>query len=745
MDDRNGQIFRTKDTHKSLDVICGKEHMTVRAEFSAPFQGIISSKGTYGQDNCVYIKPFSSITHATFNVKYDQCGTKPDLQGKYYENTIVIQYGTDIIEAWDEAKRLRCEWFEAYEKPATFRPAIPVADLDVIEMNFQGDEIDCWMSIQEGKGPWAREVSRIVAVGQPMTIVIAINDFKNQFDMRVKSCFAHDGVKPAIHLTDEYGCVLRPKMLSPFKKIRDSKGKATLISYAQFLAFKFPDSMDVQIQCTVEVCRHGCADACQVGGPHQSNNPSMQVSADIHHAIPEQKAPEHDTHPSFKPEDEPQPVFQDIGASNAAPMSLMTMSSDVNAYNMKNNEQMHSSEETTHESHDDYPALPSNQNFDIQAFGDHMSQHESENKPTFQVPDLHIRDKDLNFNQKFKLPNLSDLKIGNLKPEDLNIANKLLSSHGLNKGNLDLSNLAATFAQGLQHKDIMSLIQTNNMKDLVSKFTNRVEEQPIAEALQSVNEKHLSRETNQSIATTEQSLTNPYNTEPTPPTQSTTNLFYNNGLPEPEPPLNAPIVPHPYNRFPFNIYNQFNKKIAINLEKPLPHSAPVAQILDIPLQPGMPFLQIPANELHKHQIISAQKPLAHNPHQIHPNILKQALHHPSHPFPPLIPNNQIIMNLMDKRKDSIINPRNKGNGGPQSQFPFGPRSLRLRRSVDPMANEIGVKKGFQVVTSVDLAFFPNFTTDSAPIYSGRRDNIVYGVCLPAAHLATDLLKLSITQ
>lgn len=40
-----------------------------------------------------------------------------------------------------------------------------MADLDVIEMNFQGDEIDCWMSIQEGKGPWAREVSRIVAVG----------------------------------------------------------------------------------------------------------------------------------------------------------------------------------------------------------------------------------------------------------------------------------------------------------------------------------------------------------------------------------------------------------------------------------------------------------------------------------------------------------------------------------------------------------------------------------------------------
>lgn len=150
----------------TLDVICGKEFMTVRAEFNAPFNGIVFSKGTYGQNKCVYVKPQSGLSHISFNVRYDGCGTKPDLQGKYFENTIVIQYGTDIIEALDEAKRLRCEWFEAYEKPATFRPAIPVADLDVIEMNFQGDDIDCWMSIQEGKGPWSNEINRIVTVGK---------------------------------------------------------------------------------------------------------------------------------------------------------------------------------------------------------------------------------------------------------------------------------------------------------------------------------------------------------------------------------------------------------------------------------------------------------------------------------------------------------------------------------------------------------------------------------------------------
>lgn len=132
------------------------------------------------------------------------------------------------------------------------------------------------MEIQEGTGPWSREVSKIVPVGQPMTIVVAINDYNGQFDMRVKSCVAHDGQQQPIMLTDEYGCVLRPKMLTPFVKVKNpgADKKATVLSYSRFLAFKFPDSMTVQIQCTVEVCRHGCAGKfSQLFKVHFSNAP----------------------------------------------------------------------------------------------------------------------------------------------------------------------------------------------------------------------------------------------------------------------------------------------------------------------------------------------------------------------------------------------------------------------------------------------------------------------------------------
>lgn len=84
--------------------------------------------------------------------------------------------------------------------------------------------------------------------------------------MRVKSCVASDGSGHVINLSDEFGCVLRPKMISRFLKARAPDERATVITYAFFHAFKFPDALSVHIKCKVEICRHGCLDHCQLSG-----------------------------------------------------------------------------------------------------------------------------------------------------------------------------------------------------------------------------------------------------------------------------------------------------------------------------------------------------------------------------------------------------------------------------------------------------------------------------------------------
>lgn len=81
--------------------------------------------------------------------------------------------------------------------------------------------------------------------------------------MRVKSCAASDGGGHIIQLSDEHGCVLRPKMISRFLKAKIADERASVITYAFFHAFKFPDALSVHIKCKVEICRHGCLDHCQ--------------------------------------------------------------------------------------------------------------------------------------------------------------------------------------------------------------------------------------------------------------------------------------------------------------------------------------------------------------------------------------------------------------------------------------------------------------------------------------------------
>ncbi|GFT17241.1 hypothetical protein NPIL_125781 [Nephila pilipes] len=251
-----------------LSVECGKKEMTIYLQFSAPYDGSVYSKTNGQSSRCIHVAPHSHITEATFTIEYDDCGTRSDPHGKFYENTIVIQYDDIVIEAWDEAKKIRCEWHDGYEKSA-FKMPITISDLDVVEMNFQGDDVDCWLEVQDGKGPWSAKVEGLVPLGSPLTLVVAIQDSEGYFDMRVKSCIAHDGQKHPIHLTDEDGCVLRPKMMTPFQKTTETKGTASVIAYSHFYAFKFPETVEVTIQCTVEICRHGCPGTCVEGRDSQ--------------------------------------------------------------------------------------------------------------------------------------------------------------------------------------------------------------------------------------------------------------------------------------------------------------------------------------------------------------------------------------------------------------------------------------------------------------------------------------------
>lgn len=198
--------------------------------------------------------------------------------GLYIENVIIIQYDPQVQEIYDQARKLRCTWYDYYEKSVTFRP-YNVDMHDAVTANFLGDNIQCWMQIQVGKGPWSNEVAGIVKIGQTMTMVLAIKDDENRFDMLVRNCVAHDGKHQPIQLVDEYGCVARPKIMAKFQKVRNFGPAATVVSYAHFQAFKFPDSMSVHFQCVIQVCRYECPEPVCNGQASSNDLPNANGAA----------------------------------------------------------------------------------------------------------------------------------------------------------------------------------------------------------------------------------------------------------------------------------------------------------------------------------------------------------------------------------------------------------------------------------------------------------------------------------
>ena len=53
--------------------------------------------------------------------------------------------------------------------------------VELIITLFLGDNVDCWMEIQQGKGPWASPVTGIVPLGTTLTMVVGIDDKEGKF------------------------------------------------------------------------------------------------------------------------------------------------------------------------------------------------------------------------------------------------------------------------------------------------------------------------------------------------------------------------------------------------------------------------------------------------------------------------------------------------------------------------------------------------------------------------------------
>ena len=117
---------------QDIQVQCEKTSIRVNVKFDRPFYGMIFSKGYYSDPNCIHLSSGSGSITASFEIFLNSCGMsssgntetygQPNPAGSFVENTIIVQYDPLVQEVWDQARKLRCTWYDYYEKSVTFRP-----------------------------------------------------------------------------------------------------------------------------------------------------------------------------------------------------------------------------------------------------------------------------------------------------------------------------------------------------------------------------------------------------------------------------------------------------------------------------------------------------------------------------------------------------------------------------------------------------------------------------------------------
>jgi len=271
-----------------LGVVCSLDGMTVNLQFSAPFNGIVYSKGFYDNPQCRYVQANTGRSSFQFVVPMNSCGTEGrENPEKLFFNTITIQMDEFITEVWDSARMITCAWKNSAKQTVTFKPFV-IDMLDVQRLNFSGDDVSVRVQIQRGRGPFAEELNGIVKIGEELTIAVFVDGElggQTNYDVLVSNCFAYSSSNVTspftsnVKLSDANGCLLKPKLLNYFQRtMQTGNTGSAIIAFAYMNAFKFPDKSEMHLTCEVDLCKGGCDGHCGAQGyPDQL----VQISTDV--------------------------------------------------------------------------------------------------------------------------------------------------------------------------------------------------------------------------------------------------------------------------------------------------------------------------------------------------------------------------------------------------------------------------------------------------------------------------------
>jgi len=223
---------------------------------SGVFNGMIYPKGLSKNSSCM-----SEFFHQRSPVHYKlplrSCNTMSTELfegGVEYFNTIVVQPHRKLVTNQGRGFHISCRY---QTRDKTITNDIDVSTMEPTTLFATMPMPGCTMKIFSGD-PLDREVAENVKIGDPLTLVVSIDD-QNIYGLKVSDCLVRDGLGwGEQRLIDSDGCPVDQEIMGMFQY---SSNMTTALVH--FQAHKFPYTASVYYQCNVRLCLkadNGCGD-----------------------------------------------------------------------------------------------------------------------------------------------------------------------------------------------------------------------------------------------------------------------------------------------------------------------------------------------------------------------------------------------------------------------------------------------------------------------------------------------------
>ncbi|KAJ8963335.1 hypothetical protein NQ318_018806 [Aromia moschata] len=183
--------------------------------------------------------------------------------GIEYFNTIVVQPHLKLVTNQGRGFHIRCRYNT--RNNTVMNDSLKVDLMSADPVTSLAPMPGCSMKIFSGD-PTQKEVAENVKIGDPLTLVIAIDE-QDTYGIRITDCLVRDGLGwGEQRLINNEGCPTDSEIMGMFKYSAD-RTKASV----HFQAHKFPYTASVYYQCNVKLCTKA-DDGCDAWAPSCGGN-----------------------------------------------------------------------------------------------------------------------------------------------------------------------------------------------------------------------------------------------------------------------------------------------------------------------------------------------------------------------------------------------------------------------------------------------------------------------------------------